>query len=164
MASNSRTRAAMAHRGATRALAGFLNVAAPVREELAQEATLKTLTATGVLQPGRFAAKVARRLAIDLLRRRAEVLVADVSDQDEGCAWQRWVEARLELAWVRAALVVAPRIHRETVTQLYFEDRTLGELVELRIAADPSADRSREQDLLYKRRRRATGWLRDRRA
>lgn len=164
MASNRSVRACAAHRGATRALAGFLNVAAPVREELAQEATLKTLTAAGVLQPARFAAKVARRLAIDLLRRRTEVLVADVSDQDEADAWQRRVEARLELAWVRSTLAAAPRCHRDTVRELYFEDRTLGELVELRLADDPRADRGRVQDALYKRRRRATEWLEARRA
>jgi DNA-directed RNA polymerase specialized sigma24 family protein len=156
-----RTRDALAaHRAATRTLAGFWNIPATVREEYAQEATLRTLVAREVVDPSRYAARVAKRLAIDWLRRQDEALRPDVSDVQEVSDWQRRVEARMDLARVGAAIETAPRTHRETLVLLYVEEATLAEAVERRVAAEPGADPARERDRLYKRRTRALSWVR----
>lgn len=147
-------------RAATRALGRFWNVPAAVREEYAQEATLRTLVAQNVAEPPRYAARVATRLAIDWLRRRGERGQAEVRDVQEASPWQDRVEARLELERVGRVLANAPATHRETLVLLCVEGTTMGEAVERRIAANPGADPAHERDLLYKRRRRALSWIR----
>jgi DNA-directed RNA polymerase specialized sigma24 family protein len=154
------TCAIAAHRAATRALRGYRTVPDAVREELAQEATLRTWQAAGVRDPARFAARVARRLGIDWLRRRAERGLTDLSEVQDAADWQRRVEARLDLECVRAAIEGGPRLHRETLLLLFVQELTIEEAVDERLRFAPDGDRALERDLLYQRRTRALTWIR----
>lgn len=133
---------------------------AEVREELAQEATFRTWQAHLVREPPRYATRVAQRLAIDWLRRRFEEPDPTVADDAEATPWERRVEARSALRVVESVIAGAPDLHRETLRLLYVEERTLEELLEERLRAGSAGDRSRERDLLYKRRTRALSWIR----
>ena len=152
--------AGAAHRAATRALVGFRSVPREVREDLAQEAALRTWQAPAIRHPDRFASLVARRLAIDWLRRRLDVDVANACDVAEVAPWQRQVEARLTVRAVLATIAGAPRLHRETLQLLFLDEHDIDEVL-LAAGVDEDA-RGRMRDALYKRRSRATAWLRSR--
>ena len=145
-----------AHRAATRALAHFRTVPREVREDLAQEAALRTWQTPAVRHPERFATLVARRLAIDWLRRRLDVPTGYVADVPEVAPWQCQIEARLVLRVVGAAIARAPRLHRETLLLLYVEEQAIEDVV----AGEEGVAWARQRDLMYKRRRRAVSWLR----
>ncbi len=158
MCSGDRTASALlAHGAATRAVARFARVPRVVREELAQEATLRTLAARDVREPGPFAGRVASRLAIDWLRRSLEVPLGD--DPVDARGEEARTDVLLDLSRVAAVVARAPRRHRETLQLLFLEDLTIDELLARRPL--PPADRARERDRLYKRRRRALAWIRD---
>jgi DNA-directed RNA polymerase specialized sigma24 family protein len=153
--------ARVAHRAATSALRGFRSVPHAVREELAQEAALRTWSTPGVRDVRGFAAQVARRLAVDWIRRAGARGAAwtDLSPVPELSPWQQRIEARMDLDRVWALLARAPGLHRDTLLRFAVEGSTVDEL----LAAEPGATAPREQrrDLLYKRRRRAVAWIRE---
>jgi DNA-directed RNA polymerase specialized sigma24 family protein len=149
-----------AHRSAARALRSFRTMPESVREELTQEAALRTWLRPGVRDPARFAAKVARRLGIDWVRRSPERPLSEVCEVPEPADWQHRVEAWLDLEHVRVAIERGPRLHRETLGLLFLRELTIDEAVDERLRAAPGGDRALERDLLYKRRTRALTWIR----
>lgn len=147
------------------ALYGFRRqIPRPVLDELCQEATTRTLHAATVENPRPFAYTVARRLALDWLRRRCEVAWDPrVEDRGDG-AWQRQIELRIDADRATSALAEAPAAYRELVEALYFrqvdiEDVVRDELVSRGEGTDAYA---RVRDVVYKRRSRALAWLRQR--
>lgn len=153
-------RAEVVHRAARRALDRFPNLPVQVREDLAQEASLRTLLAERVVHPARFAAQVAAHLAIDCLRRKTEVLLPDAGELTATCPWEARVEAHLDWERVRRIIGAGPSGHRETLRVLFVEDTSLAEVVERTVRANPGADPHVERDRWYKRRKRALTWFR----
>jgi DNA-directed RNA polymerase specialized sigma24 family protein len=151
--------AAIALRAATKTLRRFRGIPWPVRQELAQEAALRTWLSAGVRNPATFAGCVATRLAIDWLRRRArarEVGAGELPVLPESVSWSGRVEAALDLERVYARIADAPGVHRETLVA-YVEGLTIEEM----LATRPAGARGLARDVLYKRRRRALEWIRD---
>jgi DNA-directed RNA polymerase specialized sigma24 family protein len=149
-----------AWRAAKHTLRSFHQIPEAVREEIVQEAALRTWIAREVRVPTAFAACVARRLAVDWLRgqRRTGGVALEEVDPAEVQPWQRRTEARLELERVGAALATAPALHRETLVALVVEERTVEDVLESRGVSRESW--GQERDALYKRRTRAVIWLR----
>lgn len=143
-----------AWRAAGRALRRCPAVPTPVREELAQEAFLRTWTAVGVRDARAYAAATALRLAVDWLRReRRTTHGADLSEVAEVACWQDRAEASLDLRRVEATVAAGPATHRATLVALCWEERTVEELV------GSGRGWRRRRDALYKRRRRAAAWI-----
>jgi hypothetical protein len=133
-----------------RSLGGFHQLPREIREELAQEAILRTLQAPNVQSPIRFAVRVARRLAIDTLRHSRSVrqwadrqVTPDTGETEEQMC-EQVDHSRIDL---QRLLAEAPPHHREALSQL--DDRVVD------LGRDPV-----ERDRLYKRRRRALAWAR----
>jgi DNA-directed RNA polymerase specialized sigma24 family protein len=130
-----------------------------VLEELAQEATLRTLQVPAD-NPAAFARRTARNLAIDWLRRQREEALDE--QHAGGDPWQV-SDARLD---VEAALSRAPARHRTLLARLYLREESLADLVAEEVGG------SREQvgedvwgrgrDALYKRRRRSLDFFAER--
>ena len=135
-----------------------------VREELVQEATLRTLAARDVRDADRFARGVGRRLGIDWLRRSGrERCVDELEEAPERSPWEDRVQSDLDYHRARVALEGAPPSYRRTLVALYVEERTVEEVVtELAGAAGSAEARRRARDLVYQRRIRALRWLRSR--
>ncbi|MEQ1506198.1 MAG: hypothetical protein ABMB14_28455 [Myxococcota bacterium] len=68
--------------------------------------------------------------------------------------WAR-IEAALDLGRACRMLAEAPATHRRTLEALVLEDRSIDEAT--------GGDRGQARDALYKRRARATAWMRNRR-
>lgn len=145
---------------AQRRVASFHAIPPPIRDELAQEAALRTWQCAGVTDPAALASRIARNLAVDWLRRQRFVvpLEHDVAGRDP---WAR-ADARLDVARALEALDRAPPTYRHVVSALYVEDRDVGELVDEETSADTLTARHRARDRIYKRRRRGLAWLRER--
>ncbi|MCB9684696.1 MAG: sigma-70 family RNA polymerase sigma factor [Alphaproteobacteria bacterium] len=123
-----------------------------VREELCQETVLRVLDASQVRHPSAFAWQVARRLAIDHVRRgqRQEAFPEPV----DGTFADR-VERALDAKRVmRRVLHLAPS-HGRFLAEHYLGERDVDELV------GETAHRGRARDALYKRRSRALRCARD---
>lgn len=149
------------HRSATRAVAGFRAIPAAVREELAQEATLRTLAQPGVAHPRAFARQVARRLAIDWHRRGAELVALPAEPPAPGCPIAR-LEARSALRALARCALDAPRRHHEVLSAFGFDQSSMDEVVRDASSGPPGDDPHRRRDRWYKRRRRALSWFRAR--
>jgi hypothetical protein len=127
-----------------------------VLDEVAQEAVARWWRDAGsVERPAGFVSEVARRLAVDQVRRaRREVgWMADPAID----AWAR-VDARLDLERARRILALAPARHRRILGALWFEDAGFDELVEREVQGGRSREKAR--DALYKQRTRAKRWIR----
>lgn len=135
-------RVLLAHRAASRALRRFRGLPAAVRQELAQEAALRTWAARDVRDWAAFARQVARHLATDCLRRERPSAGLDV-ELEEAVPFARRLEARSQLR--RLAWALRRSHHWPTVWAFAWEERTVAELT---AGGDT-------RDLWYKRRRRA---------
>jgi DNA-directed RNA polymerase specialized sigma24 family protein len=141
----------------TRALSGFApRIPWCVLEELAQEATLRTLTRAAD-NPRAFARRTAHNLAIDWLRRHRDEPLDD--DQGAPDPWKA-SDARLD---VETLLAAAPARHRTLVARLYLHGEALEDLIEEEVGGSredvAEAEWARARDVLYKRRRRSLAWL-----
>ena len=133
-----------------------------VRQELEQEARLRTLSAEGVDCPTAYARRVARNLAIDYLRRRRTVPF----EEGQLACPSSWREEALDLRRLAVLLPLAPASHREVLTRLFLREESVSAMV-AEVAGGPrkavdEATWSRARDAVYKRRRRALTWLRER--
>jgi DNA-directed RNA polymerase specialized sigma24 family protein len=137
---------------ATAVLRTFRSIPLAVREELAQEATLRTLVQPDVVHPPAFARQVARRLAIDWQRRTGEVPLPDHDLAIED-GLLRQLEARALLRCLAAYTATAPRGHREAVARLVADECDRG--------ATPAPVDPLERDRWYKQRRRTRTQLRE---
>ena len=134
-----------------------------VREELVQEATLRTLAARDVRDADRFVRGVGRRLGIDWMRQSVRERCVEVEEAPERSPWEDRVQSDLDYHRARVALEGAPPSYRRTLVALYVEERTVEEVVtELAGAAGSTEDRRRAKNLVYQRRIRALRWLRTR--
>jgi DNA-directed RNA polymerase specialized sigma24 family protein len=147
--------------GSLLAASRFASVPACVRQELEQEARLRTLAATGIERPEAFARRVARNLAIDWLRRRRTVPL-----EEERMEGARCVEERLDVLRLRAVLRSAPEGHRQVLVRLYLQEEAIEVLVAELAGGSREAVGERAwakaRDAVYKRRLRALGWVRER--
>jgi DNA-directed RNA polymerase specialized sigma24 family protein len=146
------------HQAASRSVRRFRSVPAVVQEELAQEAVLRTLIGPAVRHPAAFAGQVARRLAIDWLRRPREVELGLTEHPDPG-SLERELEARSVVSLLARELRSAPARHREVIRAVASEVTVDEQLAHHRVRG---SELGRARDVLYKRRRRALGWLRAR--
>ena len=133
-----------------------------VLDELCQEAAIRTLQAVGVEDPAAFVHQVARRLAVDWLRRRREHSWDDQVERIGDARWADGVEHRLDAKRVLSVLESAPPAYRALIEALYFRHLDLEDLVRDELASRDEQERPRVRDALYKRRTRALGWLRSR--
>lgn len=130
-----------------------------VREEMAQEATLRTLARPGVDTPAAFVRTVARHLALDHLRlerlRRAAHPDELAPSRDPLAAWER-----VDVVTLLRVLDRAPEHYRAVLLEWVDEDRPAlfnrsGHLGRPQLWADPL-----ERDRAYKMRERALLWVR----
>jgi len=141
----------------TRALSGFApRIPWCVLEELAQEATLRTLH-RGADNPRAFARRTAHNLAIDWIRRHREEPL-----EEHHRAPDPWASRNARLD-VRSILADAPARHRILLTRLFLHEEPLEDLIEEEVGGCreqvPAAEWNRARDLLYKRRRRSLAWF-----
>lgn len=137
-----------------------------VRQELEQEARLRTLCAQGVECPEAFARRVARNLAIDWLRRSRMVGLDDALQATHPALRAAPREHGFDLERLREVLRKAPQRHREVLARLYLQEDPVDALVAESLGASRDdvgeAAWGRARDAVYKRRTRALRWVRDR--
>jgi hypothetical protein len=129
-----------------------------VREDLAQEAVVRTWAHPDVRCPSSFSRRVARNLAFDWLRQ------AQHDELREDCTQVSPVEPRHDALRLARCLGRAPARVRELVRRHYLDDEPWERLID--DEAGGPRDRVGERrwgqarDALYKRRRRGLSWLR----
>lgn len=143
-------------------LSRFHQIPESVREDLVQDALIRALEADEIAHPRAYLCRIVTNLAVDWLRRRREIPRPHPYSTTPCHAWQAEVEERLVRHSILRLLLEAPPSYRS-----FLEQALRGEELEAMVArgcgdeADDKA-RARARDALYKRRRRALAWLRDR--
>ena len=162
----------MAHRddferlqaAATAQLTRFHKIPASVREELVQEALLRTWHSPGVHHPRAFVCRTAQNLAISWLRRsRHRERPSPVVLEDAADTWVQQIEARMDLERVAAQVRSAPPSYRQMLVCV-LDEVSIPTLVRAELGlSEDQAERTawvQRRDALYKRRRRSLAWLR----